>query len=337
MDLKEALARAVDRQDLTAAETAGVVGRIMDGEATAAQVGALLTALRMKGESVDEVVGAAQAMRARMVRVASAESVLVDTCGTGGDGSGSVNVSTLAAFVAAACGVKVAKHGNRAMSSRSGSHDVIEALGLDPAPSAEVAARALKETGLCFMFAPTFHVATKHALGPRREIGFRTLFNLLGPLTNPAGARFHVNGVFALGRCEFLARAHRELGSSRALVVHGEGGLDEFATAGPTAVAELNDGAVKTYQVRPADFGLDEIDPVGLRGGDPADNARLLLAALEGTRGAIRNAALMTAAAAVYVGGQADDLKTATVAAAAAIDSGRAMDLLGRLRVITPR
>jgi anthranilate phosphoribosyltransferase len=336
IDMKEALARVVDGKNLSAADMAGVAGRIMDGEATPAQVGALLTALRMKGETVDEVVGAAQAMRARMLKVVTDAPVLVDTCGTGGDGSGSVNVSTLAAFVVAACGVPVAKHGNRALTSKSGSHDVIEALGLDPAPSPELAARSLREVGLCFMFAPTYHAATKHAAGPRREIGFRTLFNLLGPLTNPAGARYHVTGVFAAPRCEFLARAYGQLGSQRALVVHGAGGLDEFAPAGATQMAELRDGVVTVREVHPGDFGLPEADAAGLRGGDPATNARLLTETLRGAAGVIRNAAVMTAGAALYVAGTADDLAAGARLAGDAIDSGRALAMLDKLRAITP-
>jgi anthranilate phosphoribosyltransferase len=336
LDLRAALARVVDRRDLSAAEMASVVGRIMDGEGTPAQVGALLTALRMKGETVDEVVGAALAMRARMLRVSAGEGLLLDTCGTGGDGSGSVNISTLASFIVAACGVKVAKHGNRALSSRSGSHDVIEALGLDPAPSPEVAGRCLQEVGICFMFAPAYHAATKSVGAARREIGFRTLFNLLGPLTNPAGARLHLNGVFAPERCEFLARAHQALGSRRALVVHG-GGLDEIAPSGATRVAELAaDGSLRSYEIGPASFGLPEADPAGLQGGDPATNARILREALQGAPGAVRLCALMTAGAAMYVAGAAPDLTSGAVRAAQALDSGQALALLERLRALAP-
>lgn len=336
LELKEALAWVVEGRSLTADEMAAVVGRIMDGEATPAQVGGLLTALRMKGETVEEVVGAARAMRTRMVRVSAEGRVLVDTCGTGGDASGSVNISTLASFIVAACGVAVAKHGNRALSSRSGSHDVIEALGLDPAPSPELALRCLGETNLCFMFAPSYHAATKHAAGPRRELGFRTFFNLIGPLTNPAGARYHVNGVFAAERCELLARAHGQLGSDRALVVHGTGGLDEIAPAGVTRVAELRDGGVHSYEVRPSDFGLAESDPAGLKGGDPAENARLLLEVLNGATGAIRSAALMTAGAALYVAGVASDLRAGADRAVEALDNGRALEVLERLRRLAP-
>jgi anthranilate phosphoribosyltransferase len=335
LDLRSALARVIERQDLGADEMAAVVGRIMDGEGTAAQVGALLTALRMKGETVDEVVGAALAMRARMVRVTAGEGVL-DTCGTGGDGSGSVNISTLASFIVAACGVKVAKHGNRALSSRSGSHDVIEALGIDPAPSPELALRCLQEVGICFMFAPAYHAATKSVAGPRREIGFRTLFNLLGPLTNPAGARLHLNGVFARERCDFLVRAHKALGSRRALVVHG-GGLDEIAPSGPTQIAELSaDGTIRSYEITPAAFGLPEADPAGLKGGDPSLNARILREALEGGPGAVRLSALMTAAAGMYVAGAAPDFVTGAARAAQVLDSGKALALLERLRALAP-
>jgi anthranilate phosphoribosyltransferase len=334
--LREALGKVVDGRDLTAEEMAGVVGRIMDGEATPAQVGALLTALRMKGETVEEVVGAAQAMRARMIRPPVDGMVCVDLCGTGGDASGSVNVSTLASFIVAGCGVPVAKHGNRAMSSRSGSHDVIEALGIDPAPGPELAARCLAETHLCFLFAPAYHAATKHAIGPRRELGFRTFFNLLGPLTNPAGARHHVNGVFTAERCEFLARAHGQLGSTRALVVHGAGGLDELAPRGPTRVAELAEGAVRSYEISPADFGLPEADPAGLRGGEPSLNAQLIIETLKGAGGAIRTAALMTAGAALYVIGSAPDLRAGAARAAEALDSGAALTALEALRRVAP-
>jgi anthranilate phosphoribosyltransferase len=336
IELKEALGRLVERRDLSADEMAAVVGRIMDGEATPAQVGALLTALRMKGETVDEVVGAARAMRARMLKPQVEGLVCVDLCGTGGDSSGSVNVSTLASFVVAACGVPVAKHGNRAMSSKSGSHDVIEALGIDPAPGPELATRCLREARLCFLFAPAYHAATKHAVGPRREIGFRTFFNLLGPLTNPAEARHHVNGVFAPERCEFLARAHGQLGSTRAMVVHGAGGLDELAPRGATRVAELNDGEVKSYEISPGDFGLPEADPAGLRGGEPALNAQLVIDTLKGRAGAIRTVSLMTAAAALYVTGNAEDLHDGAARAQEALDGGGALGVLEALRRLAP-
>jgi anthranilate phosphoribosyltransferase len=334
LPIRDALGMLVAGKGLSAGDMAEVVGQIMDGHASPAQVGALLTALRMKGETVEEAVGAAQAMRQRMLRVDTDYPVLLDNCGTGGDGSGSLNVSTLAALVIAACGVRVAKHGNRALSSRSGSHDVLEALGLDPAPGPELARKCLDEVGLCFMFAPTYHAATKNVAGPRREVGFRTLFNLLGPMTNPAGARYHVNGVFAPDRCDFLARAHGQMGSVRAMVVHGASGLDEFAPAGKTQVAELDQGKVKSYQVAPADFGLSEENPDGLKGGEPAVNAARLMATLQGEKGACRTASLMTAAAGLVVVGKAASLREGAALAADALDGGRALDILERVRSV---
>ena len=336
LPVRDALAMLVGGKDLSVSDMTAVVGQIMDGAATPAQVGALLAALRMKGETVDEVVGAAQAMRQRMVRVETDIPVLLDNCGTGGDGSGSVNVSTLAALILAGCGVKVAKHGNRALSSRSGSHDVLEALGVDPASGPDLARRCLAEIGLCFMFAPVYHAATKNVAGPRREVGFRTLFNLLGPMTNPASVRHHVNGVFARERCEFLARAHGQMGSMRAMVVHGSGGLDEFAPAGPTFVAELDEGKVRSYEVSPADFGLAEASADGLKGGEPAQNASLLLDTLRGKAGASRVVALMTAAAGLVVVGGAANLREGTGMAEDALDDGKAMAVLERLRAVAP-
>lgn len=337
LELKAVLAAVVDGRDLTTEQMAAVVGQFMDGQGTPAQIAALLTGLRMKGETVDEVVGAARAMRARMLRLQVAAPVFVDTCGTGGDGSGSVNVSTLAAFIVAGAGVPVAKHGNRALSSRSGSHDVIEALGIDPAPAPALAASCLERAGLAFLFAPLYHAATRHVAGVRKDLGFRTVFNLLGPLTNPGGARHHVTGVFAAGRVRFVAEAHGKLGSRRALVVHGAGGIDEIATRGATKVAELReDGSIAEYELGPADFGLSEEDPAGLKGGEPAVNARLLREALDGAAGSIRSAALMTAAAALYVTGTASDLRSGTEQATAALDSGRARDVLVRLQETAP-
>ena len=338
LGIRDALARVVERRDLTADEMASVVGEIMDGKATPAQVGGLLAAMRMKGETVEEVVGAARAMRARMTKVPFDAAAMVDLCGTGGDGSHSINVSTIAAFVVAGAGVAVPKHGNRAQSSRSGAHDVIEALGLNPATSPELSVRCLEEAKLAFLFAPAHHAATKHVVGPRKEVGFRTLFNLLGPLTNPAGVRVHVNGIFARERCELLAKAHGELGSRRALVIHGAGGLDEFAPRGATFVAELADGKVNTYEISPSDFGLKESDPAGLAGGAPDDNARVALEVLGGKGPeAARNAVVMTAAAALYTSGAAPDLKTAAGRAAEVLAGGGAMGVLETLRKIAPR
>jgi anthranilate phosphoribosyltransferase len=276
------------------------------------------------------MVGAARAMRARAVPVRVEGGILVDTCGTGGDGAGTINVSTIAALVAAACGVRVAKHGNRAQSSRAGSADLLEALGVDVAAPPAVAERCLAELGIGFFYAPSFHGATRHAAPVRREIGVRTLFNLLGPLTNPAGARRQVVGVFAAEWIEPVARALGALGAERALVVHGAGGLDEIAPAGPTEVAEWSGGELSRYAIAPADFGLREEDPAGLRGGDAAENAARARAILGGEAGAGRACVVMAAAAALYAAGE-PSLERAARRAEEAIDGGAARALLDRL------
>jgi anthranilate phosphoribosyltransferase len=333
MELREAIARVSARKDLGADEMAAAFGRIMDGEATPGQIGALLVGLKMKGETVDEIVGAARAMRVRAEPLGAPDGV-VDTCGTGGDGAQTMNVSTVAALVVAACGVPVAKHGNRAVSSRAGSADLLEALGVAVDAPAPVVERCLREVGIGFLFAPAFHRATRYAAPVRREIGVRTLFNLLGPLTNPAGARRQVMGVYDGALVEPIARALGELGSERAMVVHGDGGLDEFAPAGATRVAELHAGRVRAYALRPGDFGLEEHDPAGLAGGDPAHNAAAARAILDGDGAAPRAAVAavtMTAAAALLVAGVAPDLRDGTRRAREALASGAAARVLGRL------
>jgi len=300
----DAINRALARRDLSRAEMTEVVGQIMDGAATPAQIGGLLIALRAKGESLDELVGAATAMRSRALPLACPRhDRSIDTCGTGGDNSGAVNVSTLAAILIAACGGAVAKHGNRAQSSRCGSADVLEVLGI--AIDAEPAAitRAIEVAGIGFAFAPKFHAATRHASGPRRELGTRTIFNLLGPLTNPAQVRHQVAGVFGRTWCEPLAAALGALGVRRAAVVHGDGGIDEIAVRGETFVAIWDEGEVTTRTLTPAAFGCDEVDPAGLAGGDAAHNAAVLRKVLAGReigRGeryeAVLHATAMTAA-----------------------------------------
>ncbi|MGZ3407639.1 MAG: anthranilate phosphoribosyltransferase, partial [Polyangia bacterium] len=299
------------------------------GEATAAQIGALLVALRMKGETIDEVVGAATAMRARAQKLRVPAGVVVDTCGTGGDGRGTINVSTIAALVVAAAGVRVAKHGNRAQSSQSGSADVLEALGVDVGAPVEVVERCLEEVGIGFLFAPAFHGATRHVAAARKEIGVRTLFNLLGPLTNPAGARHQLIGVYDSALVEPMAHALGRLGSEHALVVHGDG-LDEFSPNGATDVAELRAGEVKRYQLRPRDFGLADEDPAGLAGGDAQHNAAAARAILGGARGAGRSAVVMSAAGALYAAGKSG-LRDGARLAEQTIDSGAAAALLERL------
>ena len=328
-----AIRRAVGREDFTAGEIREVFAAIMAGDATPAQIGALLVALRMKGETADEIAGAASAMRevAAPFPVADRET-LVDTCGTGGDGAQTANISTISAIVCAGAGGRVAKHGNRALSSRSGSADVLEALGVTIDAPAEVALASLDEIGIAFLFAPAYHAATRHAAGPRRELGTRTIFNLLGPLTNPAGAANQIIGVFSADWLEPVAQALGALGSRRVYVVHGEGGLDEIAVRGATQVAcwDRDQGAVETFPLSPSDFGLEEADPAGLAGGDPARNAEITLAVLSGEAGAVRTAVLMEAAVALRAGGVVDDFKSGAERAAEAIDSGAARRVLDR-------
>jgi anthranilate phosphoribosyltransferase len=311
LDVKAAIARVSGGGDLTADEIAGVFGQIMDGAATPAQIGGLLVALRMKGETASELAGAARAMRARAVPLGCPVPARgIDTCGTGGDGAGTVNISTLAAIIVAACGGVVAKHGNRALSSRSGSADVLEALGvkIDAAPA--VVERCMREAGIGFAFAPAFHAATRHAAGPRKELGVRTLFNLLGPMTNPAQVAHQVIGVFDRRWCEPVAAALGQLGARRVLVVHGAGGIDEVAVRGPTFVADWDaaTGGVTTYEVEPRTFLVEDADPAGLAGGDAAHNAAIIRRVLAGEAigsgeelAAVFNAAVMTAALAVMV------------------------------------
>ncbi len=333
MEIREAIARVMAGESLARDEIASVFGAIMDGQATPAQIGGLLVALRMKGETAEELAGAASAMRARALPIACPEPrSAVDTCGTGGDGSGTVNVSTLAAVVVAAAGATVAKHGNRALSSRAGSADVLEALGVAIDAPTPVVERCLSEVGIGFLFAPAFHAATRHAAEPRRDIGTRTIFNLLGPLTNPAGVGCQVVGVFDRAWCEPVARALGQLGTERAFVVHGTGGLDEIAVRGPTAVAEWNGvrGILSLTEVTPSDFGMSEDNPAGLRGGTAADNATTLRRILAGDPGPVRSAAILAASAALVVCGRAPDFRAGAEMAAAAIDSGRAAATLDR-------
>jgi anthranilate phosphoribosyltransferase len=333
MEIRRAIAHLMGGNDLSRDDIAGVFGAIMDGQTTPAQIGGLLVALRMKGETADEIAGAASAMRARARPIACPDPArAVDTCGTGGDGAGTVNLSTLAAVIVAAAGATVAKHGNRALSSRAGSADVLEALGIAIDAPTAVVERCLSEVRIGFLFAPAFHAATRHAAEPRRDLGTRTIFNLLGPLTNPAAVGCQVVGVFDRAWCEPVAAALGQLGARRAFVVHGAGGLDEVAVRGATVVAEWNAerGAVSVDEVTPADFGLAESDPAGLRGGEAAENAAALRRVLSGERGPVRTGALLAAGAALVACGRADDFKTGAEMAAAAIDSGGAGATLER-------
>ncbi len=333
MEIRQAIARVMAGHGLAREEIASVFGAIMDGQATPAQIGGLLVALRMKGETAEEIAGAASAMRARALPIACPDPrTAVDTCGTGGDGSGTVNVSTLAAVVVAAAGATVAKHGNRALSSRAGSADVLEALGVAIDAPTPVVERCLTEVGIGFLFAPAFHAATRHAAEPRRDLGTRTIFNLLGPLTNPAGVGCQVVGVFDRAWCEPVARALGQLGTERAFVVHGDGGLDEIAVRGATMVAEWNGvrGTLSLTEITPSDFGVSEDDPAGLRGGTATDNAATVKRVLAGEAGPVRTAAVLAASAALVACGRASDFRIGAEMAAAAIDSGRAARTLDR-------
>lgn len=337
MSLVKSIARLVEGLNLAEDEAEEAMATIMEGQATPAQIGAFLAALRLKGETVAEVTGLARAMRAKAARIETKHSVFVDTCGTGGDGSGTFNISTAAALVVAACDLPVAKHGNRSVSSRCGSADVLEALGVavDLAP-AQVA-RCLDEVGLAFLFAPTFHRAMRHAAGPRREIGIRTVFNLLGPICNPAAAPAQVVGVYDARLVETVAEVLGRLGGRRAFVVHGCDGLDEVTVTGPTLVAELAEGCVRTYEFDPKEVGIPYARLADLRGGDAATNAAIIKAVLEGEPGPRRNVVLLNAAFALVAGGRAENVEEGLALAAAAVDSGKALAKLSELVAFSNR
>jgi len=319
----ELLEKLTRHEDLTADEAAGVMHEVMDGRAAPAQLAALLAALVMKGERPAEIVGFARAMRERALTV-SAGAEVFDTCGTGGDRSGTFNISSAAAVVVAACGVPVAKHGNRSVSSRCGSADLFEQLGVHVAAPPAVVERSLRDARIAFLFAPTFHPSMKHAAQTRRELGIRTAFNLLGPLTNPAGATRQVVGVPKPELTELLARALLLLGSRRAWVVHGADGIDEISTTGYTKVSECRDGAVHTFYIHPSDFGLPKGSAADLQGGDAAMNAEIVRGVLAGRKGAPRDVVLLNAGAALFVAGAAGSVREGLHRAAAAIDSGAA-------------
>src|SRR5712692_3522313 len=324
--LKPFIALALNRQNLSAEQAEAAMNIIMTGQATPAQIGAYLVALRMKGETVDEITGSARAMRANAVRVtvARGNEPMFDTAGTGGDGAGTFNISTAAAFVVAGTGRKVAKHGNRAASSQCGSADVLVALGLNLDLAPEQVGAAIEEVGIGFLFAPKFHPAMKYAIGPRKEIGQRTIFNVLGPLTNPAGADVQVIGVYDPALTEPLARVLSSLGSRAAFVIHGYGGTDELNPCGPNRVSHLKDGAVRSFEIDPADLGFERGAVSELRGGTPDENAAVMRGLLGGqVNGARRSAVLLNAAAAIAA--ETDDLPAAVAEAEKALNSGAAL------------
>ncbi|MGQ9815227.1 MAG: anthranilate phosphoribosyltransferase [Candidatus Roseilinea sp.] len=334
--IQQAISRLFSHQSLTAEEAEAVMDAIMSGAATPAQIGAYLAALRMTGETVDEITGSARAMRAKSTRIPTQRAGLVDTCGTGGDRSGTFNISTTAAFVVAGAGVPVAKHGNRAASSQSGSADVLVALGVNVTITPEQVGQCIDEIGIGFAFAPTHHPAMKHAAGPRREIGARTIFNLLGPLTNPAGASRQLLGVFNRDLTETIACVLRELGSERAMVVCGPEQVDELILSGPNQVSELRDGQVRTYEINPHDYGFSFASLDELGGGTPEFNASIVRSVLEGRATPARqDVVVLNAAAALYVAGAASDLRAGIQMAQESIRSGSALDKLNRLVEMT--
>ena len=325
------LEKLVRHEDLTAAEAAAAMEEVMAGRAAPAALAGLLSALVMKGERPAEIVGFARTMRAHAVPLSAPAGSVFDTCGTGGDRSGTFNISSAAALVLAACGVKVAKHGNRSVSSRCGSADVFEQLGVNIAAPPAVVERSLHDANIAFFFAPTFHPSMKHAAPTRRELGIRTAFNLLGPLTNPAGATRQIVGVPKSELTELLARALLLLGSTRAWVVHGADGIDEISTTGYTKVSECRAGAVHTFYVHPADFGLPKASAASLKGGDASENAAIVRDVLSGTRGPQRDVVVLNAGAALLVAGRVASVGDGIRQAGAAIDSGAARETLERM------
>jgi anthranilate phosphoribosyltransferase len=323
--------KLVRHEDLTEDEAASVMLNVMEQQAAPAALGALLALLAMKGERPAELVGFARTMRERAVKLSAPARGVFDTCGTGGDRSGTFNVSSAAALVVASCGVTVAKHGNRSVSSRCGSADVFERLGVQVTAAPEVVERSLKEAGIAFFFAPTFHPSMKHAAETRRALGIRTAFNLLGPLTNPAGASRQLVGVPRSELTELLARSLQRLGSERAWVVHGADGIDEISTTGHTKVSECHAGAVRTFYLHPSDVGLPKASPQDLRGGDAAENAAIVTGVLAGEPGAPRDIVLFNAGAALFVAGRAGSVVGGIRMAADAIDSGGARASLDRM------
>jgi len=341
MLITEAIKKVVEREDLTSEEAESVLDQIMTGQCTDAQIASLLTALRMKGETVEELTGFARVMRRKAAPVqprtlvsalgGTEREALIDTCGTGGDVSGSFNVSTATAFVVAGAGVRVAKHGNRSVSSQCGSADVVEALGVRIELQANRIARCIDEVGIGFLHAPLLHDAMKYVALARRQMGIRTIFNMLGPLTNPAGANTQVVGVYAANLTELLARVLGELGCTRALVVHGGDGLDELTITGESKITEWKNGESSTYFVVPEDFGLKRATLSDIRGGDANENSGIILEVLRGTRGARRDIVLLNAAAAFVASSRANDLGEGVQLAERSIDNGNALRKLEQL------
>ncbi|MDD2366845.1 MAG: anthranilate phosphoribosyltransferase [Desulfuromonadaceae bacterium] len=347
--IKKAIAKVVERKDLSEAETIEVMNQIMSGESTTAQIGAFITALRMKGETIEEITGAARVMRERATPIRVGRGVLdidrdeinvdretiLDVVGTGGDGTNTFNISTTVSFVVSACGVKVAKHGNRSVSSACGSADVLEKLGINLDVTSETVENCINQIGIGFLFAPALHGAMKHAIGPRREIGIRTIFNILGPLTNPAGADCQVMGVYSEDLVEKLAGVLHKLGCKHGFVVHGSDGMDEITLTGETTVAEVTPAGITVSRITPEQYGLKKCSMDELRGGDAVANAAIVKSVLGGEQGAKREIVLLNAAYALLAAGKVTTPADGFSLAAEAIDSGRAIQQLDKLRVLT--
>ncbi len=335
MPLRAAIAKIVSHEALTETEAHQAMGLVMDGEATPAQIASFITALAMRQETVDEVTGFVRAIRERAVTVSPQADHLVDIVGTGGDRLNTFNVSTTSAFVIAGAGGHVAKHGNRAASSQCGSADVLEALGINLAAPPEVVQACIEDVGFGFLFAPRYHPAFKHAVVPRREIGIRTVFNILGPLCNPAQARRYLQGAPSLAHTELMARVLAGLGAERAFVVHGQDGMDEISLCAPTQVSEVRDGAIRTFALTPEEFGFRRASLEALRGGTPEENAKICVSILEGERGPRRDIVLLNAGAALVAAGVAETIAEGVARATESIDSGRAYAKLEALRLRT--
>ena len=330
--IRKIIKDVVDGNHLTEQQMISAMSDVMNGDATSAQIASLITALRLKGETIEEITGAARVMRGKSAKIQTKHPLVVDTCGTGGDGSGTFNISTTAAFVVAGAGIPVAKHGNRAASSQCGSADVLSALGINIELTPKQVGACIDDVGIGFLFAVTFHGAMKYAIGPRQEIGIRTIFNILGPLTNPLGAQAQVIGVYTPELTEPLAHVLRNLGSRHAFVVHGADGLDEITLASHTRISELVDGNVKTYNIHPDDFGLSTVPSEALLGGTPQENAEIALTVLKGSPGSCREIVTLNAAAAIVAAGTSESIEEGLVRARESIDSGKALEKLECLK-----
>lgn len=333
--IKESIAKLVKSENLSGSEIELTMEEIMTGQALPSQIASFLTAIRMKGETLDEIAGAAAVMRRHATRIRTKHPVILDTCGTGGDGSQTFNVSTVSAFVVAGAGIAVAKHGNRSVSSKCGSADLLKALGVNIDAEEHSVSRCLDEIGIGFLFAPMLHKAMQYAIGPRREIGIRTIFNILGPLTNPANATHQLLGVYDYRLTKPIAEALGRLGSSHALVVHGDDGLDEVTTADTTQVSELRGGKVTSYEITPKEFGIRMAKPGELDGGDPAQNAKIAVSVLSGDKGPQRDIVLMNAGCAIYAADAAGSIKEGIRIAEESVDSGQGLRKLEQLKEVT--